>query len=109
MSTTPTAKRRCSKPKTIADPARRVYKYSLQLGLGSQQVEMPHGANIVHVHAQNERPVLWAEVNTSAPVVRRTFTVVSTGQDVPVGWAYIGTVHIGWKVWHVYEDVIYRG
>jgi len=84
--------------------ARRVYKYPLLLAAGPQQVEMPIVATVLHVHEQNDRPVLWAEVNTSARLTTRTFAVFATGEDVPVGWRYVGTVHVGWTTWHVFEE-----
>lgn len=79
-----------------------VYKYPLTLS-PSQTIEMPYGANIVHVHEQDNRPCLWAEVNTSSPIIERTFCVVATGEDVPMGARHVGTIHIDWTVWHVYE------
>lgn len=85
-------------------PERTVFKYPLNLKSRAQTVSMPVGARIVHVHEQDERPVLWAEVNTSAPVGERTFSIFATGEPIAAGFpCYVGTVHVGWTVWHVYE------
>lgn len=83
--------------------ARRVFKYPLQLTSGPQEVKMPPSF-ILHVHEQNGAPCLWAEVDPSADPDARTFYVVATGEDVPPGGNYVGTVHIGWTVWHIYDD-----
>lgn len=86
---------------------RRVYKYPLELRSGWQTVDIPYGANIVHIHAQviagRDRPTIWAEVNTTAPMVQRTLGVFATGEDIPTGSRHLGTIHIDWTVWHVYE------
>lgn len=45
---------------------------------------MPRGAHIIGVHAQNEVPVIWAEVDPNAPADEtRTFAIVGTGQPLP--------------------------
>jgi hypothetical protein len=48
--------------------------------------------------------MLWAEVNPTAPMVERFFTVCGTGFDVPPEAEYVGTVFMDPFVWHVYED-----
>lgn len=90
--------------------ARRcVWKYPLDLRSGPQLVEMPAGANLLHVGTQviggQHHPVMWAEVNTTGPPQTRQFFVVATGfDDVPMGASYVGTIHVEWTVWHIYED-----
>jgi hypothetical protein len=93
---------------TAQVPAVRVYKYPLDLRSGPQIIAMPYGAKIVHVHDQvlggEPHPVMWAEVSTTAPLVSRQFFVLATGHDdVPMGATYIGTIHVEWTVWHIYE------
>lgn len=88
--------------------ARRVWKFPLALRSGEQFVDVPAGASIVHLHSQvvggGHRPVMWAEVDDSAPTTVRTFYVVATGESIPFeARQYLGTVHIDWTVWHVYE------
>jgi hypothetical protein len=84
-------------------PRNVVFKYPLALRGGRQNMLMPVGAEVLHVHAQDERPTLWALVNTTAAPVARIFVVCATGEDVPLGARHLGTVHIGWTVWHVFE------
>jgi hypothetical protein len=68
----------------------RVYKYDASMS-EDMQIEMPAGAKLLCVQNQNERPQLWALVDTSAPpAVRRVFFKV-TGEDASEG-TYIGTV-----------------
>lgn len=85
----------------------RVYKYPLALSQRAQEIEMPRASRVVHVATQmiggQEVPVLWARVSpTEAPVIRR-FAIFATGEDIAPRWDYIGTVHIGWTVWHIHE------
>jgi pyruvate/2-oxoglutarate dehydrogenase complex dihydrolipoamide dehydrogenase (E3) component len=80
----------------------KVYKYPLTLAGEPQGVQMPVDARVVHVHEQNDRPVLWALVSPDSPAVTRVFEVIATGGRVPNG-NYLGTVHISWTVWHVFE------
>jgi hypothetical protein len=89
--------------------ARRVWKYPLRFVASRQEVEMPYGASIVHVHEQRiggfPAVVLWAEVDAAAPRQLRAFYAVATGESIPPeARRYVGTVHVSWEVWHVYED-----
>jgi hypothetical protein len=87
----------------VAD--RVVYKFPLQLKTGPQFVPMPKGAGVVHVHEQDERPCLWALCD-SDELGQRVFWVFATGEKLPPHrFQFYGTVHIGWTVWHVFEEV----
>lgn len=94
----------------VTEMARRcVWKFPLALRSGPQAVEMPAGSTIVHTHTQviggEPVPVLWADVNATWPPQRRTFHVIATGfDDVPEGATYVGTIHVEWTVWHIYEE-----
>jgi hypothetical protein len=81
---------------------RVVWKFPLNLTNNLQVMHMPTDAKIVHVAAQNDRPTMWAECRPEGPVVTRVFKVYPTGLSIDEG-SYVGTVHIGWTVWHVYE------
>lgn len=70
---------------------------SLTFGL-----EMPLGADVVHVGVQNGEIVLWARVDTELEIVTRYFVIIETGDPEPHG-AYVGTVQIEQYVWHVFE------
>ena len=83
---------------------RRVWKYPLSLRPGPQRVTLPALSEIVHVHAQNDTPTLWAQVDGAVREQTRTFYVVATGEPIPEhAEHYVGTVHIGWTVWHIFE------
>lgn len=96
-----------------ATEARRVLRYQLS-GLGKHTVTMPVGAEIVHVATQGYRPTMWAEVPDweargieNPNSIPRVFHVVNTGEEIEANWhaIYVGTVHIEWSAWHIYEGV----
>lgn len=90
-----------------------IYKYTVEVG--SNSIEMPKGARILHVVAQGEKVQLWALVETEHIDEMRHFRVFGTGQPLPddfkedqpraaeYGDRYIGTAHCGPFVWHVFE------
>lgn len=85
----------------------RVWKFVLK-ATDTQQIMMPAGAVILHVHTQphydDEQACVWALVDPSAPLVPRTFLTFGTGQAAVRG-QYIGTFHYGASlVFHVFED-----
>lgn len=74
---------------------------------GVHKVEMPEGARVVHVAAQDGKVCLWAVVDPENIAETKQFQVVGTGWDVE--WddetytGYIGTARTGIYVWHVFE------
>ena len=69
-------------------------------------LELPRGAQILTVQEQHGRPQLWALVDPSAPVQRRTFRVMPTG----IEWEcdgellhYLGTFQLKQLVFHLFE------
>lgn len=86
---------------------RAVWKFPILEPVWS--VLMPEGSKIVHVHAQNNKPCLWVEVDSEAPKKVRSFHAFMTGQEIPMddGLSYVGTAHLhsGQIVAHVYEKV----
>lgn len=67
------------------------------------EIEMPVGAEIVHVAIQPTQIMLWAIVDSKAEKVRRRFYVIATDQQIPRRCSYVGTVHHDGYVWHVME------
>jgi hypothetical protein len=57
-------------------------------------IEMPKGAKVIHVHEQNQKVRLWAEIATDMPQEKRTFAPVMTGGAMPENGTYIGSAHI---------------
>lgn len=69
-----------------------VYKYTLHPA-GRFTIDVPVDARFLHVAVQHGRIQLWALVDPSAPVERRSIAVVHTGSIViPPGAGYLGTV-----------------
>lgn len=86
-----------------------IHKYELVVRNVPHSIIMPHGAKIVSVGQQHDggKVLIWAEVNTSAPPVARTFQVFGTGDDIIRDGTYVDTVHSNlfgvYLVWHIYE------
>ena len=51
----------------------------------------------------------WFKLDPSAPLVRRHFTSVATGMEVPDTFIYHDTVFEGGLVWHLFEDPAAKG
>ena len=84
----------------------KIFKYELRIA-DRQFVMMPKGAEILHVHEQNDAVCLWALVNPSHANEERCFEVYGTGHLIHSGMGvdrkYLGTAHCGVYVWHVFE------
>ena len=80
----------------------RIYKY--EISWGRALIALPCGAQVRHFGMQEGVPFLWAEVDPTAPLETRFFILFGTGQDIPAGGVYHGTVHHGAYVWHLYEE-----
>jgi hypothetical protein len=80
-----------------------IFKYDLH---GPTTVVPTHeGARAISVlSTKGDRAVVYLEVDTEKPIVRRTFRSVPTGGVVPEG-KHVGifTVESGVYVWHVYD------
>lgn len=95
--------------------SREVRKFEVPMGVGTDRVEMPIGAQIVDVGTQETDVYVWALVNPENPIGRRRLAYFATGSLVPDGWDYIGTAHIIGRdplggsayVWHVFEEVAF--
>lgn len=81
---------------------RTVYKYNLEVKDGPQTITMPDFI-ICHLAMQGNRLCLWADVDTESSTRVRTFQVYGTGHEINGYRKYIGTVHAGPFVWHVFE------
>ena len=58
----------------------RVYRYKIEIGHnGPVVIDMPLGAQIIHVETQHGVPCLWAVVDPDALPVEREFEVYGTG------------------------------
>lgn len=80
-----------------------VFKYPCQLGTPFE-LELPVGAEVVEFSAQHgENLFLWAIVDLSHDVERRTFLVVGTGWAFPDGGRYVDSWVSDDFVWHLFE------
>lgn len=91
---------------------RTVFKYSIAIEDGWQDIPLPESAAIVHFDYQADAPLntlrFWAEVNTNAPIEERKFAIVGTGHPIPDGGVYMATCMAGSFVWHLYENALHR-
>lgn len=86
-------------------PARTGTRTILKYTLYDQQstFTMPKDAKIVTVGYTHGGPAIWAEVDTAAEPVERTFAAVQTGYDLPENGTYVGSCNIPGTVDHIYE------
>lgn len=83
---------------------RTVHKY--ELTAVENKVSTHRGVRWLHVANQDERPVIWGEVDTDELPDERTLWLIGTGQEVPVWLTYLGSALLadGEFVFHVYEQ-----
>lgn len=89
----------------------RIYKYPLAVD-DVQEIEMPSGAMVLTVQAQDEIPCIWALVDTSPDLVKtkRRFRTYGTGhpmEDLEKFPRYVGTYQLrgGALVFHVFSNL----
>ena len=66
-------------------------------------ITMPAKAKIVSAAIKDKTMVLWAEVDTEAPLDDRTFVVKGTGHRLNDLEFYVATIQDPPFVWHIYE------
>jgi hypothetical protein len=82
-----------------------IWKFPLRNGV-TVDIDMPDGAEIVHVDVRHNVPCLWAVVNPDAPVTTRRFQIAGTGHPIKKGpRRHVGTflTRGGDFVWHLFE------
>lgn len=82
-----------------------IYKYPLLI-TEKQEMEIPKGAKYLTLKLQNGIPCLWAKVSEKDIKVKTTFLMIGTGQEIPNGAEYIGTIHLTESnlVFHVFQE-----
>lgn len=94
----------------------KIFKYKLPMevrdgcvGWGPEvAIDLPAGARILTAQAQDNAPVIWAEVDPERPLERRRLFILNTGGEViPSAPYYIGTVQInsGMFIFHIYSEI----
>lgn len=87
---------------------RTIYKYNLQI-FDTQYIQLPKEAKILCVQTQNDKPQLWAEVDTTKPPAEmRMIEIFGTGnpmsEEIGQSRIYISTFQLqDGLVFHVYE------
>ena len=77
----------------------QIWKHNIQPG--PQTIQMPQGAELLHVATQGRLPTLWIKVDPDAPLVARSICVCCTGEDIE--GEYVGTYQLDWFVGHVMD------
>lgn len=84
-----------------------IHKYPIILDAEFLVIEVPEGAEFLHVAEQHGTICLWALVKTDALMVRRRIRVVGTGLDASdlSREQYIGSVLVfnGTYVFHIFD------
>ena len=68
-----------------------------------QRMEMPEGAVIRHAAMYGKAIALWADENPANPKEMREFIVQGSGQNLPEGTTFVGTIMDPPFVWHIFE------
>lgn len=61
---------------------RTIWKYPIPVGT-TFELELPRGAIVRHIGAQEEGPVMWVEVDSKARPILRRFYMAGTGDAIP--------------------------
>jgi hypothetical protein len=79
-----------------------IWKYELS---PECELKIPRGSIPLHVHTQNDVPMLWMLVNSDAPLEKRRFKSYGTGHKMyDETLQYIGTFHLNnGLVFHTFE------
>lgn len=84
-----------------------IWKYTFRLNTERfEQIDMPIGAHILCVQAQDDKPILYALVNPNNECESRTFELMETGAEFySTKRCYIGTTMLygGSYVLHIFE------
>lgn len=84
--------------------ARKIYKYRVPVTPDCFFLSLPHG-KILRVAPQDGEPTMWVELQPSWPPENRTFQWFPTGASLPDSVEHVGTLSMGWTVWHLYEHI----
>lgn len=86
---------------------RAIYKYKLESVNVITTLELPIGAKFRFAWEQKGKICLWMEINTKRDTWPRKFIACATGELIPTGARYRGSVFTDLQeVYHVYEMVV---
>lgn len=76
------------------------------LSLPEQDVEVPAGAQVLHLAEKNQRVRLWLLVDPTAPLERWQISAVGDVSQVADESEYLGTaITYDGYVWHFFRDI----
>jgi len=85
-----------------------VHKFALDTR--TQVITLPSWRRFRSVGVQHLVPVVYYEVDTTYPSITLTIQAIPTGEEVPRGATYLGSVQVEttvdtlkYLVWHIYE------
>ena len=92
-----------------------IWKYPFKID-NRFSLDMPKGAEILHVQSQNMAPHLWAMVDTEAGTIKRWFRIYGTGVEIvgKIEWVddeaeirHVGTFPMAGSqlIWHLFEEL----
>jgi hypothetical protein len=70
------------------------------------ELDMPRGAQLLHVGMMRARPCLWALVDENSPRVRRRFRLTATSEPIPdhlPDWKFVGSILVGANDCHLWD------
>lgn len=79
----------------------KIYKYVLN-DVHRFEVELPMGWEFKSIGMQFGKPVLWASVYPERRTKLYNFRMIHTGDEVPNGYSYLGTLIDADMVYHFY-------
>lgn len=82
----------------------KIYKYPLDLA-DQQTISMPEGAEMLSIGQSRDQIILWVMADPAAALRDYVFRIVGTGNEVPDGLQYLGTVQQSTYAWHIFLEV----
>jgi hypothetical protein len=82
-----------------------VQKFPLNVS-DRMELEMPLGAQLLHLAIVKARPCLWALVDENRPRVLRRFRLTATSEPIPdhlPDWKFVGSVLVGANDCHLWD------
>lgn len=97
----PTWDERARGPRMSKVVGKTIWKYQLPI-LERFVLRLPEGAEIIRIADQGGMLWAWAVVDTTAPLVERTFRAVKTGAAMPND---VGLTYLGWGAIHIQMEL----
>lgn len=82
-----------------------IYKYQFDIA-EEVQIKLPQHATFLSVQVQDNKPTLWAQVETGHAFVIRTLHIYGTGHSLDMFATerkYLATIQVNGFVWHIFE------